>query len=302
MKNGLNTAVSSKILKQNAQTSAMILLLPWTKRNYTKFSAQRCISVSNFISVAQPQNFGNKRFDERSRLVTCITTADAIRETPQPQTLGKRRLLRRAESPTEPPQPTWPTKHNSRGNQQRDVWWNKNLQIDKKPKEWKQKSAKIHVTLNTKVLSSTPQHWGTDTELMISSGANESSTSRDTDSVVRIKCNYTKFSSATEAHFCIKLHQCGSTPKFGNKTFDDQSRLATCMPLHNTTQQLMQSERHPSRKHQAKDACWVYLYIPWKAGVPHRSTSADMADETQQPRASGKRCLVQQEPAGRQKA
>ena len=45
---------------------------------------------------------------------------------------------------------------------------------------------------------------------MISSGTNESSTSRDTDSVVRIKHNYTKFST-TEAPFCIELHRCGST-------------------------------------------------------------------------------------------
>ena len=58
------------------------------KRNYTKLVPQRCLSVLNlsFISVAQPQKFGNKEFDEQSRLATCIpsehTTADAIRDTP----------------------------------------------------------------------------------------------------------------------------------------------------------------------------------------------------------------------------
>ena len=33
---------------------------------------QRRISVLNFISVAQPQKFGNKKSDEQSRLATCI--------------------------------------------------------------------------------------------------------------------------------------------------------------------------------------------------------------------------------------
>ena len=64
---------------------------------------------------------------------------------------------------------------------------------------------------------------------MMSSGMNESSTSRDTDSVVRIKRNYAKF-SATEAPYCITLLQCNSTTNTGNKTFGLQSRKAARSP------------------------------------------------------------------------
>ena len=76
------------------------------------------------------------------------TIADAIRETPQPQTSGKR-LLPKLTFHGRQASPTWPTKHNSRGLQGGDVWCNKNLQIDKKPKEWKPKSTQIHVTLTS---------------------------------------------------------------------------------------------------------------------------------------------------------
>ena len=96
---------------------------------------------------------------------------------------------------------------------------------------------------------------------MISSGTNESPTSTDIDSEVRTKRNYTKF-SATEAPFCIKLISVAQPQKFGNKRFDEKSRLATCSPPP-STQQLMQSGRHPSRRHQARDAC---LSIPSMEG------------------------------------
>ena len=150
MKNGLNTAVSSKILKQNAQTSAMILLLPWTKHNYTKFSATEvhfCIKLHQcgstpklwkqkiWWAVSVSNMHHNSWCNPRD-----TSAADIRQETPAEE--GRR-------PPTEPPQPTWLTKHNSCGNQQTDVWWNKNLQTDKKPKEWKRKSAKIHVTLTS---------------------------------------------------------------------------------------------------------------------------------------------------------
>ena len=54
------------------------------------------------------------------------TTADAIRETPQPQTLGKRRLPKHAHLRQHGPQ-----KQSSHWHQEGDVWCNKNLQTDK---------------------------------------------------------------------------------------------------------------------------------------------------------------------------
>ena len=52
------------------------------------------------------------------------------------------------------------------------------------------------------------------------------------------------------------------------------------------TQQLIQSERHRSRKRQTRDADLSMREV----GVPHRATSADMSRETQQPRAPGRKC------------
>ena len=82
-------------------------------------------------------------------------------------------------------------------------------------------------------------------------------------------------SSATEAPWCIKLLQCGSAQKFGNKRFDEQSRQSNMYPPP-STQQLMPSERHRRRRYQTRDAS-----LSMQAeGVPHRATSADKARET----------------------
>ena len=94
------------------------------------------------------------------------------------------------------------------------------------------------------------QYWGTDTELMISSGTNESSTMTVIPTQwFEYKRNYTKF-SASAAPFCIKLLQCCSTPKVWKQRVW-WAVSASNMHTPPSTQQLMQSERHHSRL----DAC-----------------------------------------------
>ena len=72
--------------------------------------------------------------------------------------------------------------------------------------------------------------------------------------IIRNGSNQVNYTSATEAPFCIKFHQCGSTPKVWKQKVWWAVSVSN-MHTPPSTQQLMQSERHPSRRHQARDAC-----------------------------------------------
>ena len=101
--------------------------------------------------------------------------------------------------------------------------------------------------------------------------------------------NYTKI-SATDAHFCnlwVSLN-----PKSLQKPVMDKSRQAKHIPLRAHI-----NWRNPWDMTTAEIKQETPAQEMQKAGVPQRATSAILAHETRQPRASGRRCPMQREPA-----